>query len=194
MYTIPKLKSSGFTLIELLVAITIIGILATIGLRAFTGAQAKSRDAKRKTDLAAIQRALEVYYNDFGQYPQSDSGLIQGCGSGDPATQTSCSWGSRFAVGNDVYMEKLPQDSSGSYYYFAPTAGNGGQSYFLFARLENLDDKDIPRSGSTIYSYITWPSGQVPTVCRSSSPTRCNYMVTSTNAQEAGNIVKAGES
>lgn len=50
----------GFTLIELLVVIAIIGILATFIVASFTSAQKKARDAKRKSDLDAIKKALEI--------------------------------------------------------------------------------------------------------------------------------------
>lgn len=50
----------GFTLIELLVVITIIGILATFVVISFASAQKKTRDAKRKSDLNAIGKALAL--------------------------------------------------------------------------------------------------------------------------------------
>lgn len=53
-------KSAGFTLIELLIVISIIGILASLTLASFSGAQAKARDGVRKSDLGQIKRALEI--------------------------------------------------------------------------------------------------------------------------------------
>ncbi len=53
-------KKSGFTLIELLVVIAIIGILTTIGVSTYTGAQKNARDARRKIDIDAIASALEA--------------------------------------------------------------------------------------------------------------------------------------
>ena len=50
----------GFTLIELLVVISIIAILAVIGIAIFSGAQARARNAKRREDISAIAKALEV--------------------------------------------------------------------------------------------------------------------------------------
>lgn len=66
------MKSRGFTLIELLVVIAIIGLLATLSVIGFENARAKSRDTKRKQDLRAMQKALELYYNDNGVYPITD--------------------------------------------------------------------------------------------------------------------------
>lgn len=54
---------AGFTLIELLVSITIVAILATIGLTMYSGAQKSAKIAKRGEDLRAFKNALEIYYN-----------------------------------------------------------------------------------------------------------------------------------
>ena len=59
----------GFTLIELLVVIAIIGILSTIVVVALGAAKAKSRDARRLSDVRNIALALEQYYSDNTAYP-----------------------------------------------------------------------------------------------------------------------------
>lgn len=55
-----KTKNHGFTLVELLVVISIIAILAVVGITVFSGVQKSARDAKRKADINAIANALEV--------------------------------------------------------------------------------------------------------------------------------------
>lgn len=60
----------GFTLIELLVVISIIGFLATASMVVFNSVRMKSRDAKRLADLKQVQKALELYYDKYGQYPE----------------------------------------------------------------------------------------------------------------------------
>jgi prepilin-type N-terminal cleavage/methylation domain-containing protein len=62
-------KAKGFTLIELLVVIAIIGILASIVLASLNSARAKSRDARRVSDVKSIQLALELYFDACGGYP-----------------------------------------------------------------------------------------------------------------------------
>jgi prepilin-type N-terminal cleavage/methylation domain-containing protein len=49
----------GFTLIELMVAISIVAILATVGLVVFGNVQKQARDSRRTQDLAAIASAIE---------------------------------------------------------------------------------------------------------------------------------------
>jgi len=61
-------------LIELLVVIAIIGILAAVVLVSLNSARAKSRDAKRLSDIRQIQTALELFYNDNNSYPTATAG------------------------------------------------------------------------------------------------------------------------
>ena len=60
---------SGFTLIELLVVIAVIGLLWSIVLASLNSARAKSRDAKRRSDLNQLRTALDLYYSNHGSYP-----------------------------------------------------------------------------------------------------------------------------
>lgn len=49
--------------------ISIIGVLATIVIGSLGDARSRARDARRHSDIKAIQSQLELYYIDNGQYP-----------------------------------------------------------------------------------------------------------------------------
>ncbi len=82
----------GFTLIELLVVISIIAILAVIGMTIFSGIQPRSRDAARKADIEAISRAMEVgYVETTGQYAALATTMFStGVIPVDPLTGNNC--------------------------------------------------------------------------------------------------------
>ncbi|MDD2680580.1 MAG: prepilin-type N-terminal cleavage/methylation domain-containing protein [Patescibacteria group bacterium] len=119
------MNKKGFTLIELLVVIAIIGLLSTLSVLALNSARARSRDAKRITDIKQIQTALEMYYNDAGVYPST---------LGTPIATGS------IATSGNIYMMKIPTaptpvdgDCSGTNdykYTYIGTSGTGG-SYTL---------------------------------------------------------------
>ena len=68
----------GFTLVELLVVIAIIGILSTLLLLQLNTARSKARDVKRVTAVNQIRTAVELYYDDNGQYPTAISDILIG--------------------------------------------------------------------------------------------------------------------
>ncbi len=58
------MKKRGFSLMELLIVIAIIAILVSVSVVSYSSAQKKGRDARRHTDLKALQNAWEQYYAD----------------------------------------------------------------------------------------------------------------------------------
>ncbi len=68
----PKSRSDkGFTLIELLVVIAIISLLSSVLVTNLGTARSKARDTLRVQNMIALRNALEVYYLDHGEYPQT---------------------------------------------------------------------------------------------------------------------------
>lgn len=127
-----KNKKSGFTLVELLVVMVILGILATIGFGYFYSSQAKARDAQRKSDLNQLQKALEMFYNDKGRYRTNKEKL-------PPAGQ---SWEDEKGT---IYIKTVPGDPKGGKYCYE--SDDSGSYYKIYAKLENIKDSAIEKSG-----------------------------------------------
>lgn len=62
------MRKSGFTMIEFLVVAALIGILATLGMGAYSRSLSRGRDAKRIADMKEIQKMFETYYSLHGAY------------------------------------------------------------------------------------------------------------------------------
>ncbi len=162
-------KRFGFTLIEIIVVVAVIGVLASAIiaiLDPFTQIQ-KAQDARTKSDLAQIQRALEAYYQDNGFYPAD-------CGVGNYQIMsggTCIAWGQPWSP----YMDTLPKDGNPAHtyvYYQVP----GGQAYYLYANLgRGTKDPQACTSG-----VCTSPGGSginMSTAC--GAP--CNFGLSSPN-------------
>lgn len=156
-----KTKSTpGFTIVELLIVIVVIGILAALVVSTFSGVQGRARDAKRESDIAAITKALEIYYLENGVYPGTP-GQTGGSSTinGSWSTTADSSW-QNFINTLKPYMGQVPTDpistpnvnltsstSAGyGYAYFASGTNYCGaapyQMYILIYRTESKPQKD----------------------------------------------------
>jgi len=109
-------KQKGFSLLELLVVISIIGILIALGAVAYSTAQRKGRDAKRRADIKAFQDGFEQYYADYGNYGATCNTM----------------------TGNPTYFPGgAPQESKPLPYPAYACAPQGSYAYCVCAQLES---------------------------------------------------------
>jgi len=73
--SIHRDRDSGFTLLELLVVMVILGLLAGYVAPKYFAQVGKSETKVARTQIQALDKALEMYRLDIGQFPTSEQGL-----------------------------------------------------------------------------------------------------------------------
>ncbi len=94
--SLRRARSRGFTLIELLAVMTILALLATVGLAGYRQKVRTAREAVLKENLFQINHALEQHRADRGKYPSSlaplrELGYLRDIPV-DPITQSKDTW------------------------------------------------------------------------------------------------------
>ena len=69
-------RTSGFTLMEMMIVMTLIVILAGIGLAVYGNSVQRSKEAVLKEDLFQMRDAIDQYYADKNKYPASLEDLV----------------------------------------------------------------------------------------------------------------------
>lgn len=103
----PQSSARGFTLIEVMVAVSIIAILSGVIAISASSSNQQSRDAKRQSDLRALQTAVELYKNRYGSYPEAcpPANAVSAQGwSGQQGTDYACADGS-----NEYIVDLAPE-------------------------------------------------------------------------------------
>ena len=85
--TIATGNHRGFTLMELLIVITLIVVLAGIGLSTYTTSVTRAKEAVLLENLVRMRDVIDQYYADKGTYPPDLSALV-----------------------SDGYMRQIPRD------------------------------------------------------------------------------------
>ena len=71
-----KAMARGFTLIEVLIVITLVIVLASIGMPMYQNSVRRSREAVLREDLYRMRDAIDQYYADKTKYPQTLQDLV----------------------------------------------------------------------------------------------------------------------
>jgi prepilin-type N-terminal cleavage/methylation domain len=107
-------RESGFTLIELLIVIVILGVLAAVVILAVGAFDDRGEEAACKSDVKAVEVAVEAYRAKNGAYPETLDKLVN-----DP---------------NENYLRSLPntdENSQTAAYYIKYYPETGGvEGYF----------------------------------------------------------------
>ncbi len=115
--------TDGFTLIELMIVMSLIVILASIGLTTYTTSVTRSKEAVLKEDLFRMRDAIDQYYADKTKYPSDLQALVSEkyirAIPVDPFTQSADSW-------QTVMSEPDPQNPGGTPGVYDVKSGSDG--------------------------------------------------------------------
>lgn len=141
-------RQAGFTLTELLIVIAVIGVLAS-ALATVINPKThidRANDARRKSDIATIQSALEQYRADNSAYPPTFY-----CGDQIKIDNVNGA--------TVVYLQKVPCDPTGrsniNYFYNLDTNGN----YCLRACMDSPNDKQADAAVYGDENFLTTSCG-----------------------------------
>lgn len=159
-----KLKP-GFSLVQTLLVIAISASLSTVVAYTFKNDIKKARDTQRKADFAAVEAALELYYQTNGEYPHEDvSDPVPGVGDGGYwRTSYPASHPDRWIKDlSKYYIANLPRDPIDKFvppsifiYMWESVNESGcppaGQWIAIATDLENENDPDTLKNKDVIW-------------------------------------------
>lgn len=129
----PKIaRLKGFTLIELLVVVTILGVLAAIGLVAFSLAQKKAREVKIQADVNTMIKHISIARTAQQKTLYAITYAITGGGCTDcscrsvPVNTTTTCVNTLLLVWSKITSEPLPKDPWENYYIWDENEGEAG--------------------------------------------------------------------
>jgi general secretion pathway protein G len=121
-----RVRQAGFTLIEIMVVVVILGILAAIVVPNIISKPDDARVVKARTDIQALESALNMYKLDNFYYPSTQQGLeaLVAKPGGEPAARN---W-------RQPYVQKLPKDPWGNPYQYLQPGQHGEFDLFSFGK------------------------------------------------------------
>lgn len=140
MFAISRRLHGGFTIVELLVVIVIIGILASITIVAYNGAQDRAYDANTKDAVSKVADALQLYTLKYGTTLKGDSGsatALSGTACTDGGGQGffgrgvyTCTTEEMLTAAGDLpdnFSAQVPKNT-----YYAKSAADGRYSLMIY--------------------------------------------------------------
>lgn len=120
-------RQQGFSLIELIAVVAILGILAAVVAPRIFTQPGKARLARAKTDISAIEGALQVYKLENFSFPTTDQGLLALVEqpTGEPEAPNWQEGG---------YLDRMPQDPWGRDYLYLSPGENGEIDIYTLGR------------------------------------------------------------
>lgn len=130
-------KFNGFTLIEVMVVVVILSILAAIVVPKIMDRPEQARVTKARSDIRAMEAALNLYRLDNMVYPTTDQGL-EALVTAPTEPPEPKNWK------QEGYLDRLPADPWGNAYLYLNPGSNGAiDIYSSGPDMQGQTDDDI---------------------------------------------------
>ena len=127
---------NGFTLIEVMVVVVILSILAAIVVPKIMDRPEQARITKAKSDIRALEAALNLYRLDNMVYPTTDQGLDALVSAPTDAPEPK-NWK------EGGYLDRLPADPWGNAYLYLSPGSHGAIDIYSSGPDAQSTDDDI---------------------------------------------------
>ncbi len=104
--TLKKVKQKGFSLVELLIVVIILALLSAIVIPQFAASTDDAASAAADTSLSNLRAALDLYYQQHGEYPGSLTAVPTAACAGT-ASGTGVATGGAGATAATAFLEQL---------------------------------------------------------------------------------------
>jgi len=176
--TMKKINSRSFTIMELLIVIGIIAVLAAACLILLNPFQQinKSWDAKRKQELAALQKTFQDYYNDNSAFPTDNDVCYDAVVEANGICSCHICGQDQDTPTFSPYLTRLPCDPQhGKYDYLYQYNCTDKNWFKVYALIDENDPVAATAAASNAYDYVV-TSGNIdpapyPTISTIPEPT-----------------------
>ncbi|MBE3584723.1 MAG: type II secretion system protein GspG [Thermoanaerobacter sp.] len=121
-------NEKGFTMIEMMVVLVIIAVLIAGGIKFYSGYMENARVTKAKAQISTMQAALDSYYAEKSEYPDTVDELLNA--------------GIRVATGSTSNPFKLEATDPWGENYEYKVSGTGNNQYSVYTGHNKVQGKD----------------------------------------------------
>lgn len=133
-------KQDGFSFMELVIAITILGILASVGYLGYSTFVEGARKTTTETNLKTIKNAVGLFKMQLNAYPSRLNDLVE-----RPKGDIGKKWSGQFIEG------KIAQDGWGNDFFYKLTP-SGKRPYELYSFGSNGPEAGTPEERIDVWS------------------------------------------
>ena len=144
----------GFTLVELLIVVIILALLAAIVVPQFASSTDDAKLASLDTTLGNLRTAIDLYYQQHGEFPGELTAVDAACGATD-GTGT----GGVGANGAQAFLDQMSlySDADGG----TCSVKNGNFEFGPYLKKSTLPDNPITNVGSALAGLVVVNDGDI---------------------------------